>query len=133
MKTAPTNARGPPRAPPAWTAPTSVPMATANTAGSTPRRNRTVHHAAVSAPSARGRVAKNFHSLRARTVVPIMAEPGGPRGVRQLAPRRLVHQRLIHEVPRKPLDLGVGAAPVLNHPHEHEIGLWIDPEPRAGD
>ena len=53
---------------PRCTAPTSTPIAMAKTAGRTPRSTRTAHHRQASGPSAFGRTAKNFHSLRARDV-----------------------------------------------------------------
>ena len=52
---------------PRWTAATSAPIATANTAGSTPCRTTTVHQASARAPSALGSAANNSHSLRPYT------------------------------------------------------------------
>src|SRR5262249_16843212 len=68
-KMAPTSASGGPSGAPRCTAPTSDPIATANSAGSTPRRMRTTHQAAASAASAFGSTLKNCHSLRARSAV----------------------------------------------------------------
>src|SRR5438874_1911750 len=49
---------------PAWTADTSVPMATAKSAGMMPRRISTIHHSHANTASARGRIVASFHSLR---------------------------------------------------------------------
>ena len=62
--TAPARASGPLRLSPRCAAPTSTPVATAKTAGSTPRRISATHHAIASPRSAFGRTPKNFHSLR---------------------------------------------------------------------
>ena len=62
--TAPMSASGATRSSPRCTAPTSVPMAMANSAGRIPRSTSTAHQAAASVRSARGRTPKNFHSLR---------------------------------------------------------------------
>ena len=45
-----------------WTAPTSVPTATANSAGNRPRRTSTTHHSVASGRDARNSAAKNPHS-----------------------------------------------------------------------
>src|SRR4029079_17303030 len=66
-KIAPTNASGWLKSAPRCTAPTSAPIATANSTGSTPRRTRTVHHNAASAASALGRTEKNCQALRPRS------------------------------------------------------------------
>src|ERR1700722_235321 len=62
----PTRASPSTRRSPRCTAATSTPMAIAKTAGSTPRRTRTTHHATARGPAALGKAAKNFHSLRVR-------------------------------------------------------------------
>src|SRR5262245_60536648 len=64
MKTMPANVRGAVRWSPRWTAPTSEPMATAKTAGSTPRSRRPAHQTTANVRSAFGRSAENFHSSR---------------------------------------------------------------------
>ena len=71
MNTAPSRARGPASPSPRCTAPTTMPIATANNAGRTPRSSSTVHHAMASGPSAFGRAAKNFHSLRSVTRIAV--------------------------------------------------------------
>src|SRR6266851_5440756 len=65
MKTTPMSVSALPRPPPRCTAATSTPMAIANTAGSTPRRTSTTHHAVARKRSAFGRTPKKIHSLRA--------------------------------------------------------------------
>ena len=62
----PTPASGQASAPPPCTAPTSTPIATASSAGRRLRTTRTLHQTVARNGSARGRMARNFHSGRAR-------------------------------------------------------------------
>ena len=66
-KPTPTTARGAVSDWPRRTAPTSAPMAMANTAGRMPRRIRMTHQEMASPRPAFGRTAKYFHSLRCRS------------------------------------------------------------------
>src|SRR2546429_9756563 len=65
--TTPTSPSGAVRSSPRWTAPTRLPIAMANSAGSDPRSTRSVHHATANARSACGSTPANVHSLRARS------------------------------------------------------------------
>ena len=89
--TTPTAASGPARSRPPWTAPTSAPVATANTAGSTPRHPSTTHQATARPGSALNRAPKKRHSWRSRRAwidmggsayrrLPTDQEPAAPRG-----------------------------------------------------
>src|SRR3989442_1046689 len=64
--TIPAKVSGPARWSPRCTAPTSTPIAMANTAGSRPRRTSATHQATARTRSAFGRTPKNVHSLRSR-------------------------------------------------------------------
>src|SRR5947209_10536120 len=67
MKTDPKNRSGVVRSALRWTAPTSVPIATAKTAGSKPRRMRTVHQTKARERSARGSTRATVQRLLERT------------------------------------------------------------------
>src|SRR5262249_61783092 len=114
-KNAPTNASGRPSGSPRCTAPTSDPIATANNAGSTPRRIRTTHHAAASAASAFGSTEKNCHSLRARRAVSMGHAAEAARG----HPRRAV--KGAHEVRE------IAEADVVGHVRDGAIGAGEQP------
>src|SRR5438552_205778 len=60
----PTKVSGNASGPSCWTAPTSMPIATANTAGNVLRNSSTIHQPLARRLSAFGRTAKNFHSSR---------------------------------------------------------------------
>src|SRR5690349_669219 len=67
MKTDPKNTSGVVRSALCWTAPTSVPIERAKTAGSNPRRMRTVHQIEVRERSARGSTRATVQRLLERT------------------------------------------------------------------
>src|SRR5712664_1293082 len=95
----PAKASGPARSELCWTAPTSTPMAMANTAGSAPRSTSTIHHAAASTGSAFGRTLKNFHSCRSRNLrmCPCTIDDGGG-AIQRIAarvPRSLLLRHLV--------------------------------------
>ena len=66
---------GPVSGAPSRTAPTSRPVATAKTAGRTPRRSSTAHHAAARPGAAFGRTAKNCSTALRRGVRTCVTSP----------------------------------------------------------
>ena len=65
----------------AWTADTSVPMATAKSAGMMPRRTSTSHHSHARTASARGRA--NVEQIEKPRLLALAREPGDPDVVRE--------------------------------------------------
>ena len=87
------NPSGPPRGALCWMAPTSTPMAIANTAGSNPRKSRTVHHARANDRSARPSTPKNFHPSPACNFLSIALCDSGAEAwflIHQMVPANMV-------------------------------------------